>query len=416
MIMGEEDLGGARVSVAWQGGAIDLGDASLERAAVYASVLARTLTAVGYQARHLSVGVRREAPSGVLHLTIRGDVPGISESDFENLARATLNGLSARLGLSRDGDVVLVARLDPFVSVESPPVESPPPALPQPARTERDWPFIGRVAIGVVLGLTLGVLGLPRLELSLPSLPGTQPTAVPTSVVVAPPVAQQAFPTPQPLPTPEQLPTPVHLVTATAAPPAPTPTVMTSRVVLEQRFDTQPANWPNDPTGTAWSANGEYRLFARDPGRFVALGVPLPNVIRDSIVSGQFRKVGGPAGGGYGFIIRDQGCTPDRDGRNQSGQYLVFEVGDRGDVGVWHRDQTRWIDVVPWTHSEAVHVDHAPNTLAVTNSGSQLRFEVNGVLVANLSYDRLPPMGSVGLFAGGDLNEVALAWLRIETF
>jgi hypothetical protein len=40
---------------------------------------------------------------------------------------------------------------------------------------------------------------------------------------------------------------------------------------------------------------------------------------------------------------------------------------------------------------------------------------VNGEVVALLEYDGLPATGGVGIFVGGDLNEVALEWLRIET-
>src|SRR5205807_9386426 len=100
MIVGEEELGGGQVSVAWQGGALDQGDPSLERAAAFAAILARTLIAAGYQPRNLAVGVRRESPGGVLHLSVRGDIPSIAEPDFEALTRATLNSVSSRLGFS----------------------------------------------------------------------------------------------------------------------------------------------------------------------------------------------------------------------------------------------------------------------------------------------------------------------------
>jgi hypothetical protein len=69
---------------------------------------------------------------------------------------------------------------------------------------------------------------------------------------------------------------------------------------------------------------------------------------------------------------------------------------------------------VPWTHSDAVHLDRAPNRLVINTDGASLRFGVNDVQVADLSYDRLPPTGGVGIFVGGDLSEVALEWLRIE--
>jgi len=66
--------------------------------------------------------------------------------------------------------------------------------------------------------------------------------------------------------------------------------------------------------------------------------------------------------------LRDRPSS-DRDGRSQDGQYLVAGVGDRGDIGVWQRDRTHWIDVVPWTHSDVVHQELESNSLVVTTHG-----------------------------------------------
>jgi hypothetical protein len=93
----------------------------------------------------------------------------------------------------------------------------------------------------------------------------------------------------------------------------------------------------------------------------------------------------------------------------------VLEVGDRGDVGIWQRDESRWIAIPPVTQSNAVHQATEPNELLVTTRGSGPRFVVNGVEVANTTYNGLPAEGGVGVFAGGDLNEVSLEWLIIET-
>jgi hypothetical protein len=128
----------------------------------------------------------------------------------------------------------------------------------------------------------------------------------------------------------------------------------------------------------------------------------------------QFHKTGGPAGGGYGLIVRDQSPSSERDGRNQTGEYLVLEVGDRGEIGIWQRDQTTWMDVLSWRRSEAVNHDRVPNVITVTQRGEALEFQVNSQIVAQLTYDRLPMAGGVGIFVGGDLNEVALDWLRID--
>jgi hypothetical protein len=149
----------------------------------------------------------------------------------------------------------------------------------------------------------------------------------------------------------------------------------------------------------------------------VATAVPLAHTVQDVVVSATFHKAGGPSGGGYGVILRDQGPASERDGRNQSGEYLVFEVGDRGDIGVWQCDQTHWIDIVPWQHSNSAHPDRAPNSILVTARGTNLQFQVNGDTVANLNYDgsKVPTSGGVGIFVGGDLNDVTLERLRIDT-
>ncbi|HEV7665748.1 MAG TPA: hypothetical protein VGQ62_19615, partial [Chloroflexota bacterium] len=184
--------------------------------------------------------------------------------------------------------------------------------------------------------------------------------------------------------------------------------------IFAERFVTPLSGWPHDPGGNAWFADGAYRLFARQPGRFVAAGVPLRETVGDAVLTAQFHKVGGPLGGGYGLIVRAQGDAAERDSRSQSGQYLVVEIGDQGDVGIWQREGTRWIDIVPWSHSDAVRVGREPNTMTVTTRNSTIGLAVNGLQIVDVPYSGLPSSGGVGVFVGGDLNEVALEWLRIE--
>jgi hypothetical protein len=171
-------------------------------------------------------------------------------------------------------------------------------------------------------------------------------------------------------------------------------------------------SWPNDPAGTAWSAGDGYHLSARRPGRFVALGVPVEAPPGDVAVTAAFRKVGGPPGGGYGLILRDQGPGP-RDGVSQEGRYYVLEASDVGQVGVWRREGDRWVDLLPWTQSEAVRPAGAPNELTVQAVGPRITFLVNGSVVASLN-DPILSGGAVGVFVGGDLNEVALDRLVVQ--
>jgi len=246
----------------------------------------------------------------------------------------------------------------------------------------------------MLVGLVLGLLGLPRIELPREMLPQTQADPALISVAITPRTAEPTIP-------------PVRLSTTTSVP-TPVPPLFAHNLA------TALPGWPNDLRGTAWFDGGEYHLFVRGPGQFVATGVPLARPVSNAKLIAVFHKVAGPAGGGYGLIVRDQGAAAERDGHNQSGAYLVLEIGDRGEVGIWQRDESHWIDIVPWTHSDAVHPDFATNSMTITTEGSRLDFSVNGVVVADLSYDRLPTAGAVGVFAGGDFNEVALESLRIE--
>jgi hypothetical protein len=169
--------------------------------------------------------------------------------------------------------------------------------------------------------------------------------------------------------------------------------------------------WPNDAQGLAWFGSGGYQVFARQPGQFVAIRAPLASAVDDVVLSGVFRKTGGPPGGGYGLIVRDQRQTAD-DGVDQSGDFLVAAVGDRGDIGVWRREGQHWLDLVPWTAASSVRPGSAQNELRVRASGSRLYFDVNGIPVADL--DVPLQSGRVGLFVGGDQNQVLVEKLVVQ--
>lgn len=441
--------GGPWLSVGWRQGMPDPGDRGFERGAVFAGVLARTLRAAGYEPRRLEVHLARNA-QGVLELHVRGEVPGMPLGDFESLARVTLHAVTLRRELAGDEDLALVVELRPSTTngkVHAAAAEPwrrrrivmPRIAIPDRVRGWAESFPVARLGTGLVLGLLLGVLGLPRVELALPTLPWqAQPTL--TQVSELGPAAEDPVPTAfvrqsssrvlaarptvvptleetvvTPAPTPTLVPTLVPTVSPTS-PPVLTAARYGPGVLFAERFATPLLDWPNDSRATAWFEAGAYHLYARDPGRFVAVGVPIAGPMGDGAISAQFHKVSGPAGGGYGFIVRDQGRSTALDSRSQSGRYLVLEVGDRGEVGVWLRDQTQWIDVISWHHHDAVRPDNEQNLLVVYTRGPALRFEVNGDVVADLAFDGLPTRGGVGVFVGGDLNEVALEWLRVEAF
>lgn len=181
--------------------------------------------------------------------------------------------------------------------------------------------------------------------------------------------------------------------------------VGTPSVVLDESFEAHPSGWPDEPDGTAWYAAGSYCLEPREAGMFVAIDAPTTDAFHDGTVSARFRKTGGPSGGGYGIIVDDQGPEV-HDGIYQGGQFVVLEVGDDGTFGAWQRADDHWIDLKPWTPSGAVRPGADPNVLTVRADGRQLTFLVNDTQVVQLATD-LPP-GRIGVFAGGDGNQVAL--------
>ena len=144
------------------------------------------------------------------------------------------------------------------------------------------------------------------------------------------------------------------------------------------------------------------------------MGVPLTEPAGNVVVTAHLKKVGGPSGGGFGIVVRDQAPPSTHDGRNQEGRFILLEVGDKGDVGIWQRDGTRWTDILPWTHAPAVNLENGWNELVVTTIGAEMRFDVNGARAADVSYNGIPARGGIGIFAGGDLNHIVLDWLRID--
>jgi hypothetical protein len=190
---------------------------------------------------------------------------------------------------------------------------------------------------------------------------------------------------------------------------APTAAPLTAdqfKLLIDERFSAPTLAWPKDPTGPAWLAEGMLRVEPREASHFVALGVPGATDLGDVVISGTFTKLGGPAGGGYGFIVRDE-SPEERDGVSQDGRFYVFEVGDRGELGVWMRDGDRWVDLLPWTPSDVVKQAEAANELTVSAIGDHLSFMVNGIPVASL-HDTVLHRGGIGIFVGGDGNSVGV--------
>lgn len=203
-------------------------------------------------------------------------------------------------------------------------------------------------------------------------------------------------------------------VTATTPQPLPTTVSTTPSTVLvwDETFADNRHGWPDNSSSTAWLIRGGYHLEPRHPGQFVTVG-PSPAIdLRDTQVTATFRKLGGPPGGTYGIVVRDQSSAA-HDGLSQSGHYYVLGIGDLGEVGIWRLDDDHWVDLVGRRPSSAVRRGTAENELVARTEGARLTLTVNGTEAAQV-VDSTLQRGSVGVYVGGDGDRAALLHLRVE--
>ena len=284
---------------------------------------------------------------------------------------------------------------------------------------------VGGAALVIVVLAAVGYLLAPRLgplladdTLDPAHLPNTSAVAAGTPVaqVASPRLAAESGGAAQLAP--EVSPTrargtPVAAASQPTTQAQPTAAPSASATLLDERFSSDTTTWPNDPHGSAWLSGGTYQVATRRAGQFVAISAPVAEVPPNVIVSATLHKLGGPAGGGYGIIVRDQGAAA-QDGVSQAGQYYVLEVGDKGEVGIWRREVDHWVDLLPWQRSDAVKPGNASNELTVRAIGTTLSLIVNGSEVATRT-DAAYPSGRIGLFVGGDGNQVALDHFVVQT-
>jgi hypothetical protein len=319
--------------------------------------------------------------------------------------RGLLGGRRSRpVSLLIIGVVLLVFAFAVVDSLQTLTPEAPLPAAGRPAATVASAPTQPAAAPAPAQQATAAPTTAPQPT----PPPAAQPaTVAPTSApqpTPAPALTQPAASAPNLPPPREATAAPTSAQQATAVPSAPVAASTGTGTLLDEGFTAGAPGWPNAATSSAWWDSLGYHLEPRASGQHVAIVAPGGAAYGDVEVAGLFHKSGGPAGGGYGLILRAQSQL---DGTSQGGRYYVFELGDRGEVGAWRREEDRWVDLLPWTQSTAVFPGNASNRLDVRATGSQFAFKVNDISVAQVTDDSLTT-GGVGVFAGGDGNQVVL--------
>ena len=205
----------------------------------------------------------------------------------------------------------------------------------------------------------------------------------------------------------------------TAAPTTPpqraaTPTTppLAPNVLADTRFASgMPRDWLLSDVFAGWR-DGAFRLTARQATRFVAVAAPVASVPDDVVVSATLRKTGGLPGGGYGLIVRNQ--SPEAAGRHQPGPRRLRRRDWR--PGRIRRLAARWRPLGRPRALDALAC-RPPGRLAQRANRQAGRQPVSIHHQRRRSGavdDDVLAHGGMGVFVGGDNNEVALDRFTVQ--
>jgi hypothetical protein len=186
-----------------------------------------------------------------------------------------------------------------------------------------------------------------------------------------------------------------QLATATpiAAPSTAVPT--TARLGFADRiqddFSDPQSGWETgaDADGEWGYKDGVYRIAVDTPDLAIWANSRQGEDWTDMVVEVDAYRAAGPTDNQYGVIVRYR----DR------GNFYLFSVASDGLYAVQMLRNDQWIDLRPWTASQAVHQESGVNLLHVECQGSVMRFFVNDEFLTEVT-DATFPSGSVGLLAG----------------
>ena len=84
--------------------------------------------------------------------------------------------------------------------------------------------------------------------------------------------------------------------------------------------------------------------------------------------------------------------------------FYYFLIDDSGVFSLGKREGGEWIDLIPWTSSDAILSGGSFNRLGINASGNELLAIINGELVGTVT-DPTFPMGAAGLIAQSNVDE-----------
>jgi hypothetical protein len=183
-----------------------------------------------------------------------------------------------------------------------------------------------------------------------------------------------------------------QLLSGRATPLPDVPLGTAGELLLEETFDDPDSGWDSyasDDAGVGYEA-GAYQIQVHESRYDAWATANLEMELADFVVEVDAQWVEGPLDNDYGILVRYQ---PDDD------NFYLFAISSDGWYSVQAFREREWEALVDWAKSGAVHQGDATNRLKVECLGTQMRFVVNGVPLAQVE-DASYPSGDVGLLAG----------------
>ena len=109
----------------------------------------------------------------------------------------------------------------------------------------------------------------------------------------------------------------------------------------------------------------------------------------DFVMEVEATQEGGPDDNDYGVILR----------RVDQDNYYRFKISGTGDYGFDKWEDSGWIDIIPWTRSNAINTGEATNVIKVECNGDKFTFYVNDIKLGDCT-DNSFASGKIGLEAG----------------
>lgn len=166
-----------------------------------------------------------------------------------------------------------------------------------------------------------------------------------------------------------------------------------AEVLYQDDFSADAGNWAldSDLEASATYADGKLHQYIASPN-LIAWAELKDREFDDFSLEVDATQISGPDDNSYGVVFR----------LNSPSAYYRFDISGDGHLSFMRRDESdggRWVEVIDWTPSAAIHRGASSNRIKVVAQGSHFSFSVNGQLVAEAD-DGTYRSGAIGLEAG----------------